>query len=374
MDRSGIEGPALSFTAGVILSALALPACAVHTGTLWWTVCTVSLLLSAWFVVTIFGRQRSYPRIYLLFFLSGMFCQLCSQFGCKSEDAGYMVRFAESSAENLRTKIDCLHFSDAQNTALVKALTTGDRSGISREIRDVFRLSGASHILALSGMHLGIVYGLLLLVSSVLGNKPIVRKLRSAGIVLITGFYTLACGTSPSLLRAFIFVSVNEVLKLTGRREDSVAAQGESAGRNRRILWTSLLLQLALNPLSVRSTGFQLSYLAMFGIFYLFPILENWYPGQRKTDPVRKIWKLSALSISCQLFTAPLAWAKFGIFPKYFLLTNLIALPLTSVIMSLSIAALVLSCLGVTPSFLVRLDSLAVSTLVSSLTIISGLP
>ena len=102
-------------------------------------------------------------------------------------------------------------------------------------------------------------------------------------------------------------------------RETSCCLERKTDSRD--ILCNGLILQLALTPHALFDVGFQLSYLAMSGITFLFPILNKWYHG--------KIWESCALSISCQVFTGPLAYLKFGSLPLYFMLTNLISIPLT---------------------------------------------
>ena len=92
----------------------------------------------------------------------------------------------------------------------------------------------------------------------------------------------------------------------------------------------------------------------MAGIFLLFPLLEAWYPPSVSWDPMRKIWSMAALSISCQLFTGPLAWLRFHSFPKYFLLTNLLAIPLTTVLMAIAVTTVALGVLGWCPALLIQ--------------------
>ena len=88
---------------------------------------------------------------------------------------------------------------------------------------------------------------------------------------------------------------------------------------------------------------------------------------------MRKIWEGAALSISCQAFTAPLVWYRFHTFPKYFIITNLTALPLTSAVMVLSVTTIALSGLGICPELLILLDDKAVQLLIGCLWIISSL-
>lgn len=249
---------------------------------------------------------------------------------------------AARAVEKLRSLISSIPFRSDGTAPLLRALLTGDRSGLSRETTAVFRESGASHILALSGLHIGIIYLIFDKLSQLIGHTGTARGLRYAAILTGAGFFTLMTGAGPSIVRAFLFIAIGETLRLTGRPRNSV-----------RVLALALLIQLVLDPAAIRSLGFQLSYLAMAGIFLLFPILEKWYPEGSSRNPVRRIWNMAALSISCQVFTAPLAWLRFHTFPVYFLITNLLAIPLTTLLMGASVASIGLSAFGACPEFLI---------------------
>lgn len=211
------------------------------------------------------------------------------------------------------------HFENRDTRALLYALLTGDRTMMARSTIRAFRASGASHILALSGLHLGIIYAILTRILCVLGNSRIAFRFRAFVAIFACGMFTLMTGAGPSITRAFLFITLNEVARLHPERKRKPL----------NIYCTALTIQLAFSPLALTTTGFQLSYLAMLGIYILYPRLENWYGPHSKFDPMKKIWNSVAMSLSCQLFTGPLVWLKFGTFPIHFLLTNLLAIPLT---------------------------------------------
>ncbi|MBR4134437.1 MAG: ComEC/Rec2 family competence protein, partial [Bacteroidales bacterium] len=264
----------------------------------------------------------------------------------------------------LRRLIAALPLEHGSTHSLVAALMTGERSGLTAEQTAAFRDSGASHILALSGLHLGVIYLIISKLLSVFGNTPAIRRMRSALIVLLAGFYTLATGAGPSIVRAFLFILIRETCSLFPERRTSPV----------RILMTALTLQLAFRPEVITSLGFQLSYLAMTGITILYPHLSAWYPDNgRAFQPVRRIWQAAALAVSCQIFTAPLAWIRFHNFPKYFILTNLLALPLTSALMAASVAAIALQGLGGCPAFLAGTVDFLAQSLLFVLDVISGM-
>lgn len=241
---------------------------------------------------------------------------------------------------------------------------TGQREGLPEATVKAFRDSGASHILALSGLHLGIIYILISKPLALLGNSPAAYRVRCLSTVAVSGVYVLATGAGASLIRAFLFIFLNEVSKLhPERKRDGLL-----------IFWTALTVQAALNPLSIRSVGFQLSYLAVFGILTIYPSLKNFYPKTAsKLDVMHRIWDSMALSLSCQIFTAPLAFLHFGTFPKYFLLTNLIALPLTEILIAGGVLCSLLTLAGICPPVLVdTIEGIALA-LEESLKTIAGM-
>lgn len=396
-ETADIKPLALAFTfgaaSGLLLSRISMHAAYISSATSLLVALTLTLITSA---------DRRQAEILLLFLTAGVFCAATSTLTSLGAVAGKPL-FAGLSAD-FRSMISSIPFPHEGTAPLVNALLTGDRSSLDSSVMNSFRDSGASHILALSGLHLGIIYGILLKVTSIFGKHPTVKAVRSLIIISLCGIYTLATGASPSLVRAFLFILVNETARLTHRSNNPL-----------RVYCAALFIQTAINPQVISSTGFQLSYLAMAGIFLLYPALKKWYPqeeaagdmliekgaGPTESDGLegvmidkgccrargcwtswmktivsaapRKIWDAAALTISCQVFTGPLAWWKFGTFPKYFLLTNLLSLPLTSAVMLLSVSTSVLFAIGICPDFLISLTDSSASLLLFIMKVISSM-
>ena len=357
-EARGIEILSVSFTAGIVAGAM-LPG----TG-LWLPSALLATLCLPFFFyrpLLRLPRERAVPLLAFAFSLLGIFCAWNSaQPGIPFH--GPLETLALEATEGLRKFIDSVPFRDPGTAPLLRALLTGDRSGLSADTVAIFRRSGASHLLALSGLHIGIIYLIFDRLTRVLGRSPAARKVRFALVILGAGFYTLATGAGPSIVRAFLFIAISETLRLLERPRQAV-----------RVLCLALLIHLVITPEAIRSVGFQLSYLAMAGIFLVYPLLEKWYPASPRWDPCRKVWNMAALTLSCQLFTAPLVWVRFHSFPRYFLLTNLLAIPATTALMGTALLTLTLQALGLCPALLLTTTDSLSRLLLWILTVIASL-
>lgn len=360
MERErSIEALSIFFTVGV---AAGTAAAGLHSGL------SASLLL-ALIALPLLFRERLFlispktaTRIILsLFLLLGMLCSVLASFPAPTE-SGPLTSFARNAARELARFIDSIPFRHSGTAPLLTALLTGAREGLSPETTAVFRASGASHLLALSGLHMGILYLILDKGTTPFGKSRTANVLRFVLLLSGAGFFTLMTGASPSVVRAFLFIIIGETMRLLHRPRSGA-----------RVLCLALLVQLALDPSVIRSLGFQLSYLALAGIFLLYPLLESWYPGKGSWNPLRRIWQASALSISCQVFTGPLVWYRFHTFPHFFLLTNLLAIPLTTLLMGTAVVTLLTCAIGVDAAILIRLTDALCQALVSILDIIASL-
>lgn len=286
---------------------------------------------------------RSPPLWEAVFFLTGCLVYLI---GKQLPIESGTPDFLKDAHDSLSDIIGAIPMKNEQDNALAGAIITGDRSGMDRSVTAAFRRAGAAHLLALSGMHLGIIYLAVKKLFSVMGGHPASRRIRSALIIAVTGLYTLLCGRGSSLVRAWLFILLAETGLMLDRRQDP-----------RQVFCAALTVHLLLRPTSIMEPGFQLSYLAMAGIVFVWPYVKGWYEaaekqaeqnkeakeGIREEEEVtglgQKIWEAASLCICCQLFTAPLSLLYFGTFPKFFLITNLVAAPLMSMAMACSITA-----------------------------------
>lgn len=283
----------------------------------------------------------------------------------KSETHGPLNRIALDFAERLKASFMSIPFDKPETSGIINALITGEKSGITTEVKEAFRASGASHILALSGLHLGMIYIIIRRLLTPAGNTPSAKILKSAITISSCCFYTLATGAGPSIVRALLFIIIREIVALTHRRSSLAST-----------MMTAMIIQLIMNPSSIKEAGFQLSYAAVCGITFIYPRLRAFWPGTGHEDDLmtrilRWIWNSAALSISCQITTGPLAYAYFDSFPLHFLLTNLVALPLTGLIIPAALLTMMTTELGCCPDILIRATEALVTALSAALNIIS---
>lgn len=367
MDRTGnIAALSLTFAAGVAAGSILVAqimARYLSPGELYAILTCLLIVTLTILMAARLSRRGGLWKILILFLFTGIFCAVCSFVSGIGAGTAGSGGVAARCADNVRSMLDSIPFPSPGTSPLLKALLTGDKSGLDSHTVATFRDSGAAHILALSGLHLGFIYAILLKVTSLAGMSPRVRKIRSILIIAVSGFYTIATGASPSLVRAFLFIVINETARLLHRHVPPV-----------HVLCIALMIQLALTPAVISSIGFQMSYLAMAGIFLIYPHLKAWYPGRESDiDLPRKIWNTAALTLSCQILTGPLAWLRFRTFPLYFLITNLFALPVTSLLMLLAICTTALTYIGLCPNLLVTATDSAASAFLFIMEVIAGL-
>jgi competence protein ComEC len=213
--------------------------------------------------------------------------------------------------------------------AVVAAMTLGDKTAMTRELKDVYSVSGASHVLALSGLHLGIIYMMLSLL--VVGRR--FRVVTQPLIVVAIWAFVLLTGLPTSVVRAAVMISLYALLLLFNRSRASLNALSLAA-----------ICILIVSPDSLFDVGFQLSFAAMLAIILLQPKFERLIPLKFLMEHplLRWVWGLTAVSLAAQLGVAPLVAYYFGRFSTYFLLTNFIVIPAATAILYLALAALLL--------------------------------
>lgn len=217
---------------------------------------------------------------------------------------------------------------NGKNLAIAKALILGDKSYLDQETRNSFGATGAMHVLAVSGMHIGIISQLLLFIFQFF-SQFIQRKSAVFSIVLLLWIYALLTGFSPSVVRAVFMFSVLMLAQ----------EMGENFSAINTLFFTAFILAL-INPMVLYDIGFQLSYLAMLGIFTLYKPIAAWYSTKNKL--INYFWQGSAVGFAAQAMTVPLTLYYFHQFPNYFALTNLGIMAISTIAMGFGMGVFIL--------------------------------
>lgn len=222
-------------------------------------------------------------------------------------------------------------FPDAY--AVVAAMALGDKSALTQELKDVYSVTGASHILALSGLHLGIIYTLL----SLFVFRRRWQVLSQMVIILSIWAFVFLVGMSTSVVRSAVMLSVYALLSLGHRDRMSVNTLAFTA-----------IVMLMISPMLLFDVGFQMSYMAVLSILLFVPLMEGVFTAEYLMSHrvVRWLWGMVAVSLSAQIGTAPLIAYYFGRFSCYFLLTNFIVIPAAMLILYLSLVVLIVPSLA----------------------------
>ncbi len=245
--------------------------------------------------------------------------------------------------------------------AVVSALLLGYRDYLDEDLRREFAGAGAMHILCVSGLHVGIIFLILKYVFSFLARLSGGRFIKTLFIIMCIWLYAAITGFSPSVLRAsvmFSFVATGQIFLRPTNIYNTLAA--------------SAFVLVIGNPFIITHIGFQLSYLAVICIVSIQPWLFK--AIHVKQYIAGKAWSIITVSIAAQLATGPLALHYFNQFPNYFLLTNLVAIPLAGLIIYGSLITLCLSPVPLLGLYAGQTLSLLVSALHHSVRLIEGLP
>lgn len=262
------------------------------------------------------------------------------------ETSPSMTQRAQANALELRNQL-VNTLSDKglgqQELAVVSAMTLGDKSLIDKDLKNDYSRSGASHVLALSGLHLGIIYFVFSFMTARWRrryhhwSRPV-----SEGLILITMWsYVVLVGMSSSVVRAAIMMTVYSLLSLQNRNRSSLNALAFTA-----------IIMLVADPMILFNISFQLSFVAVAFILLYQGRIYSLIPSS--THPIVKwCWRFLSVSLAAQLGVAPLTAYYFHQIPSYFLLSSLVVMVFTPLIIYLSLLFFLLMWLPVVQSWLV---------------------
>jgi competence protein ComEC len=221
------------------------------------------------------------------------------------------------------------NFKHISERALAKALLVGYRDDLDDDTVKAYTNTGVIHVIAISGLHLGLIYGLLLLLTRPLHSRRRTKILVNILIAVTLWIFTLICGASASVVRsAVMFTSL-----LIG---DSIGSDNNTGNA----LASSAFLLLCYDPFLLRDIGFQLSYAAVAGLLIYNRAVTSLY--QPENGILMHFWTSISTSISAQILTTPLVLVHFHQFPLLFILSNLVAVPVSGIILILLILLCIL--------------------------------
>jgi len=230
------------------------------------------------------------------------------------------------------------YISEDRELNMIKAMALGRRDEITSEMEYVYQSTGTSHILAVSGLHVGIIFLIFSTLLKSMKNKRLKWLYYSLILASIWSFAFIT-GNSPSVLRASLMITIVLVAEILSRKSN---------------IYNSILVSafalLLVNPNLLFSVSFQLSYVAVFGIVYLYnKIYRLLYIKYRV---INFFWKITALSISAQIATLPITVYYFHHIPTLSLITNLIAIPTAAIVIIGSLMILGTQSFGIIPKFI----------------------
>ncbi|MGX8689953.1 MAG: ComEC/Rec2 family competence protein [Bacteroidaceae bacterium] len=244
--------------------------------------------------------------------------------------------------------------------AVASAVSLGEKKQIDESLREIYSTSGVSHVLAVSGLHVGIMCWFLYLIfpSFIFRKQMWIREIMVLGILWA---YAFAIGLPVSITRSLIMFSIVAICRGIDKENSALNSLGIAA-----------LLMLAVNPSALFDMSFQLSFSAVFFIVVLTPLLLDFY--KPLTAPVRYVWRVSVLSFSAQIGTTPIVMYHFSGFSTYVLLANLFVVPAMFVVVALSMSLWIIGWIPLLRVPVVNVLTWMIDTLTRMLTFVSSLP
>ncbi len=226
------------------------------------------------------------------------------------------------------------YIKEDREAGVAEALLIGYRDDLDKDLVQAYSNTGVVHIIAISGLHLGMIYGVLYWAFSFFKRKKWTSWVKPVVILAVLWIFTFIAGGVPSILRSavmFTFIVLAETISRKTSIYNTLAA--------------SAFVMLCYNPFFLWDVGFQLSYTAVLSIVIFFKPVYNWFYVKNKS--LDFIWELTAVTLAAQVLTTPIIFYHFHQFPLLFLITNFVVVPLSSIILFAELALLVASPLPV---------------------------
>ena len=229
-----------------------------------------------------------------------------------------------------------------ENKSIAKALLLGQKEDLDKDTLRTYSSAGAMHVLAVSGLHVGIIMYILMFVLKPTKRIKYGKQLFLMLVLFGVWFYAFITGLSPSVLRSslmFSFIIIGKEVE----RETSIYQS----------IMVSAFILILIDPLVIFKVGFQLSYLAVIGIVYLQPKIYNLLYTKYKFFDY--LWSITSVSFAAQIATFPLGLFYFHQFPKFFFISNLVVIPLAGFILAIGVCYFLLHLVPIISGLLIRL-------------------
>nr|WP_223826686.1 ComEC/Rec2 family competence protein [Flagellimonas sp. S3867] len=256
----------------------------------------------------------------------------------KKNPSKTIVGIASNFREGIILKLKEQNF-EKNELSVIQALLLGKRDDISETTYNSYKDAGAIHILAVSGLHIGILLLFFQFLLTPLNRLPKGKILKLICVVLLLWGYAFIAGLSPSIVRAVTMFTFVAYAMHLNRPTNSF-----------NIVTLSMFFILLAKPLFLFQVGFQMSYAAVLSIVWIYPKLQRfWFPDN---VIIRKIWQLLSVSVAAQLGVLPISLYYFHQFPALFFISNLLVIPFLGIILGMGIAVIFLSLVDFLPKFL----------------------
>ncbi|WP_320047034.1 ComEC/Rec2 family competence protein [uncultured Ilyobacter sp.] len=213
-----------------------------------------------------------------------------------------------------------------------RAVIMGEKGNLSDKVKDMFSYTGTSHLIVISGLHIGVIIAIILFLT---GKLPLQRELRYFISAVILTLYTAGVGLAPSVLRAYIMGMCYIGGELFYEKPDP-----------KKSLSAAFVISLLINPVSVMELSFQMSFMAVVAIIFIYPKVEKKLRSPARGEFINKVLLFAAMSLTIQIFLTPIFLVYFRTIPLLSFLVNLIAIPLGVLFVQSAFGALVLSVVG----------------------------
>jgi competence protein ComEC len=260
-----------------------------------------------------FRYFSSVHRIYYCFFLKN------NSWSIHSKGNPYSLKVFSSNLRNEFLNVYKKAGITGQEYAVLSALVLGYDDEIDSDIMSAFSASGTLHILSVSGMHVGIIFAAISFLLSFMERKKQLHLPRLIILIFVLWFYAFLTGLSPSVIRSctmFSFIIIGKTFNRTSGIYNSLSI-------------SAFCILIFFDPLMLFDVGLQLSFIAVAGISFLYNGIYNYFSFQKILFD--KTWSLIAVSIAAQLATFPISIYYFHRFPNYFIIANLIIIPLSTI-------------------------------------------